>query len=88
MKMNLLFATFSLATLHQWLAVDAQSSWWTWLSGVSGTNDAGIYGTQGIPSTNNVPASRYGHSMVLDPNLNCVYVFGGTGSSKLPHDDT
>jgi N-acetylneuraminic acid mutarotase len=52
---------------------------WTWLSGNRTAGIRGAYGTKGIPSVNNYPGARDGHSMVFDPVVNCFYVFGGFG---------
>ena len=52
---------------------------WTWLSGSNTVEITGVYGSKGIPSPNNYPGSRYGHSMVFDPSVNRIYVFGGYG---------
>ena len=55
------------------------SQMWTWVSGNNTANAVGVYGTKGVSSANNYPGSRYGHSMVLHPSLNCLFVFGGEG---------
>ena len=54
---------------------------WTWLSGNT-TAVYGVYGTKGVPSTNNYPGSRTGHSMVFDASLNCLYMYGGIGFAQ------
>ena len=39
----------------------------------------GSYGDQRIPSSSNYPGSREYHSMVFNPSLNSLIVFGGNG---------
>jgi hypothetical protein len=62
--------------------VTGVGSTWTWLSGSENGAVGGVYGTKGIPSINNYPSGRCCHSMVFDPTLNCVYVFGGEGYAQ------
>jgi hypothetical protein len=52
---------------------------WTWVSGSNSVDAVGVYGTKGVPSVNNGPGSRYMHSMVFHPSMNCLFVFGGLG---------
>jgi hypothetical protein len=56
---------------------------WTWLSGNSTTNVPGVYGTKGVPSVNNYPGSRYAHSMIIHPSMNCLFLFGGHNGGLL-----
>ncbi len=54
---------------------------WTWVSGggsagVNGSLGAGVYGTLGVPSPNNIPGARYGSSGWIDSSGN-LWVFGG-----------
>ena len=49
------------------------------MSGNNTINDVGAYGTIGVSSANNYPGSRTGHSVVLNPSMNCFFVFGGYG---------
>jgi hypothetical protein len=51
---------------------------WTWVSGSNQSEQAGIYGTQGVPSPNNVPGARYEAVGWTDSQGN-FWVFGGTG---------
>ena len=39
---------------------------WTWISGNNTINQNGIYGTQGISSSNNIPGSRYSSISWID----------------------
>ncbi len=38
----------------------ASDSWWAWVSGTNGVEQAGIYGTKGVPAATNVPGARAG----------------------------
>jgi hypothetical protein len=56
---------------------------WTWVSGsntVPGANGSqpGVYGTQGVPATTNVPGGRFGAVSWIDSNGN-FWLFGGNG---------
>lgn len=37
---------------------DIATGWWTWMKGSSSLNEAGVYGTQGIAASANVPGGR------------------------------
>jgi N-acetylneuraminic acid mutarotase len=51
---------------------------WTWISGSSTANVLGVYGTQGIPATTNVPGSRRQAVSWIDSSNN-LWLFGGSG---------
>jgi N-acetylneuraminic acid mutarotase len=51
---------------------------WTWISGGSADNAAGVYGTQGTPSAGNMPGARYSASTWTDASGN-LWLFGGYG---------
>jgi gliding motility-associated-like protein len=52
---------------------------WTWMQGPQTTNNAGVYGTQGVPSPANYPGSRsFGARTWTDMNGN-FWLFGGLG---------
>ena len=51
---------------------------WTWLSGSSGENQAGIYGTLKTPNAGNIPGARYESTGWTDQNGN-FWLFGGWG---------
>lgn len=55
---------------------------WTWMNGSSTVNANGVYGTQGVASTSNVPGARVMSVSWADSNGN-LWVFGGSG-----HDST
>ena len=54
------------------------SGQWTWMGGSNVGNQAGIYGTLGVPSTNNLPGGRYKAVTWTDPS-GSVWLLGGTG---------
>jgi len=58
---------------------DINSNEWTWLRGRLDFDVPGIYGTQGIPSINNLPGSRASHMTWSDQAGN-FWLFGGTGA--------
>ena len=51
---------------------------WTWISGGSGGNASGVYGTQGTASAGNVPGARYSANSWIDSSGN-LSLFGGYG---------
>jgi N-acetylneuraminic acid mutarotase len=57
----------------------AQAGQWAWIDGNQGTNNAAVtYGTKSVPSTQNLPAERYGSGTWRDANGN-LWLFGGYG---------
>ena len=55
------------------------TSQWTWMGGASSMwKSIGAYGTQGTPSTANIPGGRYGSASWTD-SLGNLWVFGGNG---------
>jgi len=61
---------------------------WTWESGSNAPNQPGVYGTQGVPSTGNVPGARVKPSSWTDSSGN-FWLFGGYGveSAQADHND-
>lgn len=55
---------------------------WTWISGSNTGNQAGIYGTKGIPAPSNVPGARLGAVSWADPDGN-LWLFGGSSGGVL-----
>jgi len=51
---------------------------WTWISGSSAVNQAGVYGSQGTPFPGNVPGARAEMGPWVDLNGN-LWLFGGFG---------
>lgn len=54
------------------------ASHWTWESGSNTTGAAGVYGTEGNPSSANTPGARYGAASWEDSGGN-LWLFGGNG---------
>jgi N-acetylneuraminic acid mutarotase len=54
------------------------SGLWIWISGYSGTNAVGVYGTQGTPAAANVPGARQAANTWID-SAGEVWLFGGYG---------
>ena len=54
------------------------SGQWTWLGGPTTFNTKGVYGTQGVPDTANVPGARLGTVNWTDAQGN-FWLFGGSG---------
>ena len=57
---------------------DISTNEWTWVSGGNGINSIGVYGTQGVGSTANIPGTRYGGVAWID-NAGDFWLFGGQG---------
>jgi hypothetical protein len=51
---------------------------WTWISGSSSIDQAGSYGTQGVPAPGNVPGARNIVASWIDTGDN-LWLFGGSG---------
>ncbi len=51
---------------------------WKWVGGPNVAESPGVYGTQGVPSANNVPGARSGAANWIDGNGN-LWLFGGYG---------
>jgi hypothetical protein len=51
---------------------------WTWVSGSNAPNQYGVYGTEGVAGSDNVPGSRYNPALWADDS-GALYLFGGTG---------
>lgn len=57
---------------------DPATNNWTWMGGGTGVNSFGTYGTQGVPSTGNIPGPRQNANAWIDASGN-VYLWGGNG---------
>ena len=58
---------------------------WTWVSGTNGSNQPGVYGTQGVAAGTNYPGGRGTGSMAIDSN-NIMWFFGGANSANRYND--
>ncbi|MEO5673748.1 MAG: kelch repeat-containing protein [Chitinophagales bacterium] len=82
MKILFLAISFYLFTgLLQINYVKAQSGQWIWIKGDSSTNQAGVFGTMGVPDSLNTPPALYGPADWKDKQGN-FWFFGGTGSTS------
>lgn len=54
-------------------------SQWTWLGQNTIGPPGGYYGTKGVPDLLNFPGTRIGVGLVVNPNTDIVYMFGGNG---------
>ncbi len=57
---------------------DITSNEWTWMSGSKNPDQVGSYGTQGVPSANNIPGARFGSLAWFENNH--LWLFGGQGN--------
>lgn len=64
---------------------DPTTKIWTWMSGSSIPGSTGVYGTQGIPATTNIPAARYDAVSWIDSSGN-FWLFGGNAGPGLYTD--
>ena len=76
-------STVDVGRLNDLWMFNISSRQWTWLSGNNTAEIIGPYGTKGIPSINNYPSSRDGHSMVYFPAQHSIYIFGGAGYTQI-----
>ncbi len=60
---------------------------WTWVSGSTGVNDPGVYGTIGMSSPANVPPGRMGSYAWQDKNGNLWMGFGQTPTTNNYRND-
>ncbi|ABF41671.1 Ig-like, group 2 [Candidatus Koribacter versatilis Ellin345] len=77
-----LFGGFSFADgkLNDLWMFDPTTTQWTWVSGSSGVNDPGVYGTLGVPDAANVPPARAAFPGWID-NAGRFWIFGGMTQS-------
>jgi len=69
-------------TLNDLWRYAPSSGLWTWMTGSSSANAAGIYGTQGVPSAANTPGARFGATSATDSSGK-LWLFGGGGPGNL-----
>ena len=58
---------------------------WTWVSGSNLVNQSGVYGTEGVPASGNVPGARNSSAGWSDSGGD-LWLFGGTGQSGFLND--
>ncbi|NVM02714.1 MAG: hypothetical protein HWN67_10280, partial [Candidatus Helarchaeota archaeon] len=71
-------STGSFGRLNDLWMFNMTSRWWTWVSGNDTINQAGTYGTKGVPAAGNVPGARRGSISWIDSN-DTLWLFGGYG---------
>ena len=71
-------ATGDLGTVSDLWQYSPSSGQWTWISGGSGNNAGGVYGTPGIAAAGNRPGARQAASSWIDAAGN-LWLFGGVG---------
>jgi len=60
---------------------DPATGLWTWISGSNLVNQAGVYGTQGVPAPGNIPGARLGAISWVDSQGE-FWIFGGLGYAE------
>src|SRR3984885_4692702 len=71
-------STGAVGNLNDLWRYSPSSNDWTWISGGSGDNAAGVYGTEGTAATSNVPGARYSATSWIDSS-GTLWLFGGYG---------
>jgi N-acetylneuraminic acid mutarotase len=69
-------------TLNDLWKYNPSTGLWTWVSGSNTGNVAGFYGTKGTATATNMPPSRFGQNVAVDPTGN-FWVFGGATAATL-----
>lgn len=68
----------TVAQLNDLFKYDPVSNEFTWVKGSNTANAAGVYGTQGVSSSSNIPGARYFNNYWKTLN-NTFWLFGGLG---------
>jgi hypothetical protein len=76
------FSTGGNGSLNDLWEFNFANKTWTWVSGASTNGQMGVYGTQGIAASTNVPGARYGAANWTDGSGN-LWLFGGYGNGSL-----
>jgi N-acetylneuraminic acid mutarotase len=71
-------STGAVGYLNDLWQLNPSTGWWTWVTGGSGDNANGVYGTQGTAAASNTPGSRQAASVAIDTTGN-LWLFGGGG---------
>lgn len=75
-------AASSSGALNDLWKYDTNTNLWTWMKGDNTPNNAGVYGTMGVPDINNKPASRALCTTWTDADNN-LWLFGGSNYNDL-----
>ena len=65
---------------------EPDNGFWTWMSGAKTTNQLGVYGTKGVPSSANEPGARVSSNSWTD-NVGYLWLFGGEGPNGVYFND-
>jgi N-acetylneuraminic acid mutarotase len=71
-------STGAVADLNDLWEYSPTTGLWTWVSGGTGNNASGVYGTLGTAAAGNVPGARYSANAWIDASGN-LWLFGGAG---------
>jgi len=71
-------STGTLGSLNDLWEYSPSTHQWTWVGGSNTVNAKGVYGTQGVAASTNVPGARYSNAIWTDASGN-VWLFGGIG---------
>lgn len=69
---------FGQGSLNDLWKYDLIANKWTWVSGSDTLNQSGVYGTQGLAGSENIPGARNGYITWAD-NAGNFWLFGGDG---------
>ena len=75
-------STGALGGLNDVWAFSPTTKEWTWMGGSDTAGAAGVYGTEGVPSTTNIPGARYLAVSWTDKSGN-LWLFSGDGYTDL-----
>ena len=65
------YGSTALGRLNDLWRYDPETNQWTWVSGSNTINQAGVYGTKGVPDAANVPGARDGSISWIDRRATC-----------------
>ncbi len=70
--------TSNVGTLNDMWKYSPTTGQWTWMNGTNQNAQNGVYGTQNVPSSSNIPGTRELIASIRD-NAGNFYLFGGLG---------
>ncbi len=76
--------TFTTTRNDLWV-YDPATEIWTWMKGSSLTNQAGVFGTQGVPADANIPSARSVAATWTDADGK-LWLFGGSSTAGFMND--
>jgi len=72
-----LFGGYAFGSYNDLWKYDISTNEWTWMNGPNISDDLGDYGTQGVPSSSNVPPSRSECAVSWVDSSGNLWLFGG-----------